>query len=214
MQHLGKVFSEMYHFWRKPSPLRSIDELLPTGTLKTLDDRTPIPREVHDFLWNERYEDLDYGHQVVTPDPIISRSIDNCNAAVLFGEGRHGGIIGFSHYPRSNTKRSRDPKEYFPDLLRDTRRQTQDSPLQALLIGGDRDHFTILANLLADRRIPIIGGYVDGWSDVYEWKEGDGREDLMEKDLLVFPREKTAYLLFQDRATYGESYNGCIPFKV
>jgi hypothetical protein len=115
----------------------------------------------------------------VSDKPLYSMGYANCNAVVLF----RGPYAALSHY---DTRLFPYPEENLQELLgKILSKPGGENDILAVLVGGDRRHFERNMEFLEKQRIPLLGRYLDSWSD-YEVLP------LLKqhKDLVVIPQSK------------------------
>ncbi len=146
----------------------------------------------------------------VSDNPLLSRGYADCNGVVLIGS-TYSGMSHFSFSSKigwNDTRRYMvdgskgedvqiDPKKYLNHLLLKLKQKGEIEGLQAVLIGGDRDHFNHNKKFLLERGIKIIGSYVDGWQN----DTSNDSSRIGPKDLLVVPKTREV-IMFSEPIGY------------
>src|SRR3989344_9074472 len=156
------------------------------------DGRMTINKLTHPLVGNEAeiFERLlsdkgaikvDYLSLGISCFSLFSFDYSNCNGVALLNQ-RHGAL---SHFDLI----CGDPDKYLRGMIDDFIQMSGNEGIAAVLVGGDKDHFTINKNILRRYRIPVVGFFLDGYDDkdmlIIEGEEGKG-----EKGIVVVPEQR------------------------
>jgi len=117
-----------------------------------MEDDLEIFHRVWEVIMSRTENELIHPGHIVLREPGSSIQYRDCNGVVLLGDG----IAGLTHY----SMHAALPEAYLPQLLDEL---TPEDGLSAVVIGGDPTHFARIMRFLTDRRIPIVGHYLDSW---------------------------------------------------
>ena len=123
----------------------------------------------------------------VSTCPLYSVGYYDCNAVALVSPT----LGALSHH---NTKLG-NGETHTCDLLKEFERRATLKETYAVLIGGERAHAEINRQVLNERKIPILGTYIDDFNV-------ENQECLECKDVLVFPKQLEVIV----RVCYSEDF--------
>lgn len=142
-----------------------------------------------EILEGSEKETVEYPGHTVSQKPLYSHHYMNCNGIVLLDHR----VACLSHYNRTNWG---TPEEIFDRLLEEMLKADRIEDLTAVLIGGDVEHFLRNERCLEVHEIPIVGEYLDGWTEgliKIEHPE-EVRKKIAQKDIVVIPKTQEVIL--------------------
>jgi len=98
------------------------------------------------------------GHRI-SHVPIHSKDYANCNGVALLNHT----VVGLSHYDLHIT--AIPPETYLQQLIDEISEFANVSNLTAVPVGGASNHFERVKRILESNRIPIVGEYLDNWTE-------------------------------------------------
>ena len=117
-----------------------------------------------------------YCNHRIGSGPQYSGGYENCNAIALLNHS----VVGLSHHDSNVIT----PEDVFSAFLEDMLSLVSIESLIAVPVGGDEDHFERNKECLGGSGIPIVGEYLDYFSDD---ECGDRTEDMGTKSIVVAP---------------------------
>jgi hypothetical protein len=159
-----------------------------------------------------------YASYCLSDGPMISEDYRDCNGVVILGKN----IAALSHFSRFIDVKSGqppwfgpytvkvwnpngeinyheiDPKKYVERMLEQLE-SIGERKIQAVLIGGDPQHFKINRECLEQRKVQIIGHYLDGWEE----RNGNFLQTHSGKNLVVLPSQHEV-ILYSDNEGYKQ----------
>ena len=131
-------------------------------------------------LHSRPIEVSDFGYKV-SARPMFSRGYRYCNGTAILGSTRSG----LSHSdPRTK------PEDFLDGMIDELLRHEDLANLKAFVVGGDPSNFEEIKRTLGDRRIPIVGEYMDSW----QFGQIFPKNCQGSKDLVVVPSTKEVIL--------------------
>ena len=128
------------------------------------------------------------GHKILSK-PALSLGYCDCDGVIFL----YNNLIGLSHYNLSTGK----PEEYLQEMLDKMPGLTNPQDLEAVIVGGDQNHFERIKKILRNRKIQIKGEYLDSWNEGRENPKGDI------KNLVVIPSTKEV-IIYSDGVGYKQ----------
>jgi hypothetical protein len=118
--------------------------------------------------------------------------IQDCNATLVMDDS---GFWGLSHCSLQDA----NPEDYIDQMVSEMRTKHQTRNEQAIVVGGDKEHFLRISRQLRNRGILIVRGYCDDWTsgiDAYDLP-GEKRKLVRSKCLLGNAYNKRVILAFE-----------------
>ena len=159
-----------------------------------------------------------YASYDISEEPMFSEDYRDCNGVVLLGHKR----AALSHFSRIIDVESGkpawfgpyttkvyspggetdyheiDPRKYLEEMFEEMVSQGE-REMQAVLLGGDPTHFEINKKFLEEKRIPIVGQYLDGWKE----RNGEFLKTHSGKNLVVLPTLQEV-IMYSNNEGYGQ----------
>jgi hypothetical protein len=96
----------------------------------------------------------------ISDKPMISRGITTCCSTALIGDGL-GALTHYNSVINPEKEPDCPPKDYLPSIIKKLADLGQ-TRLKAALVGGSKDHYKGVLDVLKAERIPVVGRYSDG----------------------------------------------------
>lgn len=140
-----------------------------------------LRKRYEEILWHSGLIELsDFGYKV-SNKIMFSRGYRYCNGTAILGTNQSG----LSHSdPRTR------PQDFLDDMIDELLQREDLANLKAFVVGGDPSHFEEIKKALGDRRIPIVGEYLDSW----QFGQIFPKNHQGYKDLVVVPSAKEVIL--------------------